>query len=165
MKAIHGRFSLSSSSSLAKPDLNSIDSIVKNQQKEIHMKGTKNGIFSVKSAYHMLANLKEAGLSVSFDFQMCTMEKAITLAYGAAASQLEAPCHWIPPPPVCSKLNVDAALSSDISQSGIGFVIRTARGDLVMQVSWDIPFIKVDLGEALAVQAGVQEAVANGTPI
>ncbi|KAJ4962302.1 hypothetical protein NE237_022241 [Protea cynaroides] len=70
--------------------------------------------------------------------------------------------HWVPPQLGFMKLNIDATLTLDASKSGIGYIIRTAYGEPLLQVSWAMPFSSTAVGEALAIRTEVHDTISHG---
>ncbi|KAJ4982406.1 hypothetical protein NE237_033243 [Protea cynaroides] len=69
---------------------------------------------------------------------------------------------WSPPPAGWVKINTDTTLRKDTNQSGIGFTIKFAKGDIILAASKQLPFSSVVVGEALALPKGLLAAIEAG---
>ncbi|XP_043716390.1 uncharacterized protein LOC122664553 [Telopea speciosissima] len=70
---------------------------------------------------------------------------------------------WRCPPSGKVKLNGHASLCKERNKCGIGFLIRDHLGRCIVAVSDPVPFSKVVVGEAIAIQQGLLEAISEGT--
>ncbi|KAJ4979347.1 hypothetical protein NE237_010127 [Protea cynaroides] len=75
---------------------------------------------------------------------------------------LSSPETWQPPPIVIFKLNTDAALSTDGSNSAIGMICRDAMGQVQFMAAMDIHFSSPTIGEALAIRFAIRLAMQHG---
>ncbi|XP_043700333.1 uncharacterized protein LOC122651063 [Telopea speciosissima] len=70
--------------------------------------------------------------------------------------------HWIPPEEGWVKVNSDASQGATMEKGGLGLIIRDHLGRPLRAVSEPCSFQSIRLGEALALRAGMIQALNDG---
>ncbi|XP_035551024.1 uncharacterized protein LOC118349636 [Juglans regia] len=84
---------------------------------------------------------------------------------GLCLVQLKQHLKWKPPPTDVLKLNIDGAMFVDLRRTGVGFLLRDAKGELIVATSkaeFDVE--NLETIELLAVFRGIQLCASRGIP-